>query len=100
MTEIYGIGLDIAGRCQHYHQDEDVAALWCAECQRYYACYQCHDTLCDHYFVASKIGSLAVLCGVCRHRLTTDQYQLGRCPYCQQWFNPRCQRHYQIYFEE
>ena len=43
MIEVHGIDTDEAGRCTHYHQEVDVAALKCARCQKYYACYQCHD---------------------------------------------------------
>ena len=43
MIEIHGIDTDEAGRCPHYPQEVDVAALKCARCQKYYACYQCHD---------------------------------------------------------
>lgn len=81
MTEwvpvIYGIGLDAAGRCQHYHLETDIAALWCRRCQRYYACYRCHDTLCQHTFVASAPTDLAVMCGACRYRMTVDRYHEG-----------------------
>lgn len=48
MIEIHGIDTDEAGRCTHYHQEVDVAGLKCARCQKYYACYQCHDQLEDH----------------------------------------------------
>lgn len=37
--KIHGIGLDKAGRCTHYHTQLDIAALLCAKCRKYYACY-------------------------------------------------------------
>lgn len=43
--KIHGIGLDKAGRCTHYHTQLDIAALLCAKCRKYYACYSCHDEL-------------------------------------------------------
>ena len=46
--KIHGIGLDKAGRCTHYHTQLDIAALLCAKCRKYYACYSCHDELEDH----------------------------------------------------
>ena len=51
--KIHGIGLDKAGRCTHYHTQLDIAALLCAKCRKYYACYSCHDELEDHSFVAT-----------------------------------------------
>ena len=51
--KIHGIGLDKAGRCTHYHTQLDIAALLCAKCRKYYACYSCHDELEDHPFVAT-----------------------------------------------
>ena len=48
--KIHGIGLDKAGRCTHYHTQLDIAALLCAKCRKYYACYSCHDELEDHPF--------------------------------------------------
>lgn len=99
--KIYGLKLDGAGRCQHYHTDRDVVALKCAVCQRYYACYQCHDALADHTFAPVATNDLApVLCGVCRRTLTYQQYQLGHCPYCGHAFNPGCQLHHDIYFRD
>ena len=47
--KIHGIGLDKAGRCTHYHTQLDIAALLCAKCRKYYACYSCHDELEDHH---------------------------------------------------
>ncbi|MPQ39041.1 MULTISPECIES: CHY zinc finger protein [Lactiplantibacillus] len=102
MTEwvpvIYGIGLDAAGRCQHYHLETDIAALWCRRCQHYYACYRCHDTLCQHTFVASAPTDLAVMCGACRYRMTVDRYHERQCPHCHRPFNPRCRLHDKVYF--
>ncbi|MCW1909154.1 hypothetical protein N7X57_01540 [Lactiplantibacillus paraplantarum] len=95
---IYGLGLDAAGRCQHYHLETDIAALWCEQCRRYYACYQCHDALCQHAFVASTPLSLAVMCGACRYRMTITTYHVGYCPHCHRAFNPRCRLHDRIYF--
>lgn len=42
MTQvIYGLETDDAGRCVHYHQENDIAGLKCQQCQAYFACYQC-----------------------------------------------------------
>lgn len=52
--EIHGLDLDQAGRCRHYHLAVDVAALKCSRCQKYYACYRCHDALENHHFMACE----------------------------------------------
>ncbi|MHA8111493.1 CHY zinc finger protein [Lactobacillaceae bacterium Melli_B4] len=99
MSLIYGIDLDNDGRCTHYHSALDVVALKCAQCQSYYACYQCHDELVDHQFVGSdSTKGHPVMCGHCRKQLTYEQYQLGKCVFCQHPFNPRCKLHQHIYF--
>lgn len=71
LNKIYGLTLDSAGRCQHYHTKVDIVALKCAKCQQYYACYQCHDKLVGHHFIPVKTdGPAPALCGVCRNTLT------------------------------
>ena len=68
--KIHGIGLDKAGRCTHYHTQLDIAALLCAKCRKYYACYSCHDELEDHSFVATTPEeAYPVLCGNCGRNL-------------------------------
>lgn len=69
--KIHGIGLDKAGRCTHYHTQLDIAALLCAKCRKYYACYSCHDELEDHSFVATTPEEVyPVLCGNLHFRNT------------------------------
>ena len=64
--KIHGIGLDKAGRCTHYHTQLDIAALLCAKCRKYYACYSCHDELEDHSFMATTPEeAYPVLCENC-----------------------------------
>ena len=48
--KINGLLVDDESRCQHYHTELDIVALKCFQCQKYYACYQCHDSLEDHKF--------------------------------------------------
>ena len=50
IMKIYGIQLDQAGRCRHYHSEADVVALRCCQCHKYYACYKCHDESENHDF--------------------------------------------------
>lgn len=97
--KIHGRGLDSCGRCTHYHTAVDVAALLCAACGRYYACYSCHDEIEDHAFQATdSTVQYPVLCGGCRSRLTRAEYKTGSCPHCGAAFNPRCSLHESIYF--
>ncbi|MCO6504757.1 MAG: hypothetical protein J6568_04985 [Snodgrassella sp.] len=96
---IKGIKIDSCGRCQHYHNENDIAALQCGQCLQYYACYKCHDQLCDHTFVAMKTHKTKpIMCGQCKNCLTYSQYQQYQCPYCQANFNSRCGLHKNIYF--
>lgn len=97
----YGLDLDQHSRCRHYHSELDIVALKCGKCQRYYACYQCHDALTDHVFQAASANEPhPVLCGVCRQQLSLSDYKTGACPICQSPFNPKCSNHYDIYFEK
>ncbi|MGT2846240.1 CHY zinc finger protein [Streptococcus massiliensis] len=104
MIKVYGVNLDKETRCQHYHTDLDIVALKCFTCQKYYACYQCHDFLNEHSFTAypkSLTSDKVVLCGVCQSELTLAQYESAtHCPFCGRAFNPRCQLHKDIYFRD
>ena len=100
MELIYGYLTDSCGRCIHYHTPLDIVALKCAQCQKYYACYQCHDALEAHPFEpTAKSEQAPVLCGNCKQLLSRPQYKRGHCPYCVADFNPRCQLHFDIYFK-
>ncbi|MCM0597458.1 hypothetical protein KAR50_06325 [Periweissella fabaria] len=98
--EIFGCNLDADGRCEHYHLPTDIAALKCAKCQQFFACYTCHDQLRDHTFVASSKTDLAVMCGVCKTLMNFTSYTRGNCPKCQHPFNPKCRLHYDTYFSD
>ncbi|MGT2908167.1 CHY zinc finger protein [Streptococcus dentiloxodontae] len=99
---IYGLLVDRQSRCQHYQTDLDIVALKCFGCQRYYACYLCHDTLENHSYQAypsSYSRDKAVVCGVCYYEMTIEHYQKSKaCPNCQSRFNPNCAKHRNIYF--
>ncbi|MFC3931979.1 CHY zinc finger protein [Streptococcus dentapri] len=101
---IQGLLLDSRSRCQHYHTTLDIVGLKCFDCQRYYACYQCHDSLEDHSFQAyprKYQQDLVVICGVCHLEMTIEQYQaVSACPSCQSPFNPKCSQHDNIYFTD
>lgn len=100
--KINGLLIDNESRCQHYHTELDIVALKCFECQKYYACYQCHDSLEDHTFRAYPCQlkeDKVLICGVCRHEMTIKEYQEAvACPNCHSAFNPACSKHYDIYF--
>lgn len=98
---IYGLQLDAVGRCQHYHTEQDIVALKCHGCQKYYACYKCHDSLEDHLFQANPSSEwFPVFCGICQTPLSQESYAKGYCPSCLSQFNPKCQLHKSIYFQK
>ncbi|WP_082610433.1 CHY zinc finger protein [Liquorilactobacillus satsumensis] len=99
MSIIHGIEVDEAGRCCHYHQANDIVGLKCAQCQQYFACYKCHDTLRDHRFVPCAKHAAPAICGVCKFTMDFQKYVQGFCPNCQHSFNPKCRVHYGIYFK-
>lgn len=100
--KINGLLVDNESRCQHYHTVLDIVALKCFQCQKYYACYQCHDSLEDHKFRAYPCQlkeDKVLICGVCRQEMTIEEYQEAvACPNCHSSFNPACSKHYDIYF--
>ena len=102
--KIYGLLVDNESRCQHYHTELDIVALKCFGCLKYYACYQCHDSLEEHIafelilVISSRTRSL---CGVYQHEMVIDEYQEAIvCPNCHSAFNLACSKHYDIYFEK
>ncbi|MGX7775790.1 CHY zinc finger protein [Streptococcus pluranimalium] len=96
-----GIDIDENSRCRHYHTEQDIVALKCADCQPYYACYKCHDVLEDHTFKATSSDEpYPVICGACQSYLTFSAYKRGSCPQCDAVFNPNCQLHDHIYFSK
>ncbi len=101
---VYGVGLDQHGRCQHYHTERDIVAIKFACCNKYWACYQCHQALADHPaqpWPKERCHENAILCGVCGTEHAVDVYLASqfKCPACLKPFNPGCARHYHLYFE-
>ncbi|MDF8375009.1 hypothetical protein G9401_05360 [Weissella paramesenteroides] len=96
---IHGIQLDSDGRCLHYHTNNDIVALKCAQCHQYFACYQCHDAIMSHEFMPANPEDKSVMCGVCHHIMNYQDYSQNSCPNCHHAFNPRCALHHEIYFE-
>lgn len=96
---IFGIDLDSQSRCVHYHGSNDIVALKCQACQKYYACYHCHDEMEGHAFMATDASeAFPVICGACHSFLSKKEYDLKICPNCQNPFNPECAKHSSIYF--
>lgn len=100
---VVGVDVDDQTRCAHYRTDVDVVALKFACCDTYYPCYQCHEELANHaaeVWPLQRADEKAVLCGVCKAELTVPEYIHSgySCPHCRAAFNPRCERHYNLYF--
>ena len=53
--------IDEEGRCTHYHQENDIVALKCSDCEKYFSCYHCHDELENHLFRATDKEDFPVL---------------------------------------
>lgn len=107
--QVHGQLVDSQTRCAHWHSQLDVVALKFKCCDRYYACFSCHEEdqrSREHevrrYHVKWDPLVKVVLCGVCKLEMTFEQY-LGagglRCPSCGVQFNPGCKLHHSLYFD-
>nr|WP_318153097.1 CHY zinc finger protein [Metabacillus arenae] len=102
--QVYGETVDEQTRCVHYHTEKDIIAIKFYCCKTYYPCYQCHEQSAGHsikVWPKTEFNEKAILCGVCKHELTINQYFQSHsvCPYCHSSFNPGCNRHKHLYFE-
>lgn len=100
---VHGLDVDPETRCRHYHGPDDVIALRFRCCGRWHPCFDCHEACADHpaeVWAVAERDRRAVLCGVCGHQLTVDEYLAcqSRCPACATSFNPGCGRHHHLYF--
>jgi uncharacterized CHY-type Zn-finger protein len=103
-VSVVGVDLDDQTRCRHYRGASDVVAIQMACCHRFVACIRCHAAATDHDLTpwcADSFDEKRVLCGACGERMSIRSYIDGppRCPSCAHDFNPRCERHYPLYFE-
>lgn len=103
--QIKGAVVDHLTRCKHYHSELDVIAIKFKCCQTYYPCYECHQESVNHQtkrWEKHEFDEKAILCGVCQHELTINEYfqSNNQCPYCRANFNPGCQLHYHLYFNK
>lgn len=97
--------IDSFTRCRHYHSEVDIVALKLPCCHIYYSCYECHEELADHpaqRWEIEDVDTKAVLCGRCGVMLSIREYLTCKatCPSCRAAFNPRCERHYGLYFSQ
>ncbi|MFD2639488.1 CHY zinc finger protein [Piscibacillus salipiscarius] len=102
--EVFGSVIDKQTRCKHYHSKYDVIAIKFKCCNAYYPCYKCHEESVSHSierWEPEEFNQKAVLCGICRHELTVNEYlnSANQCPNCQAKFNPGCQLHHDLYFK-
>lgn len=105
MVVVHGRLVDEQTRCIHYRSPLDIVAIKFKCCDRYYACYFCHQDLESHppaRWTREEFDRPAILCGACRAELRIEQYlSCGfACPSCGAPFNPGCANHYHLYFEE
>ena len=101
---IKGSIIDNETRCTHYHSALDIIAIKFKCCNDYYPCFECHAESTDHVsekWKKEEWNNLAILCGVCKHELTINEYfnSNNSCPNCKAAFNPNCSRHYSLYFD-
>ena len=102
---VKGKPVDGETRCIHYHSPLDIIAIKFKCCNEYYSCYYCHQEETDHtveVWKKNEFNIKAILCGICRHEITIQQYLTGNniCPSCNSKFNPNCSNHYHFYFEK
>lgn len=104
MIDIRGRLVDGQTRCVHYRTVLDIVAIQFKCCERYYACYQCHEESESHEVARWGIAELeqrAVFCGACQGTLTISDYlDCGfACVLCGSAFNPGCAEHRDTYFQ-
>ena len=105
IPHIKGKLIDDQTRCVHYHSPVDVIAIKFKCCAEYYPCYYCHEEEAGHearVWNKNEWDTKAILCGVCKTELTINEYLVcaDRCPICNASFNPNCNKHYHLYFED
>ncbi len=95
--------MDEQTRCVHYHSALDIVAIQFKCCERYYACYECHEESESHDATRWRPADLeqrALLCGACKGTLTIADYLSCNftCTSCRASFNPGCANHHDLYF--
>lgn len=103
--KVLGVDVDAETRCKHYHTQRDVIAIKFKCCDIYYSCFECHNEVASHspeVWEKSEQATKAVLCGVCGHELTIQEYldSHSTCLNCDANFNPGCRNHSHLYFSD
>ncbi|KIK56448.1 hypothetical protein GYMLUDRAFT_204868 [Collybiopsis luxurians FD-317 M1] len=104
-TIVHGLSVSTSSQCAHWHSDRDIVAIKHKCCNKFWACYNCHEAGADHtnqiWPKIEQNDTKAVLCGNCSHELTISEYLAtgSQCTSCSALFNPRCSNHYHLYFE-
>ncbi|CCC71641.1 hypothetical protein NCAS_0H03310 [Naumovozyma castellii] len=110
MDLIHGDLIDNESRCTHWHSNLDIISLKFKCCPGiYWACYQCHQEQTTHplqkFDLILDKDVPVIICGHCYQQMTFDQYQHFNaknqlsCSHCNALFNPGCQLHYHLYFD-
>lgn len=103
-TPVYGVQVNEQTGCAHYHSSLDIIAIRFKCCNRFYACWHCHQAVTDHQptrWQPQEFDQPAILCGACGTQLSIRQYMgCGYvCPSCGAGFNPGCRLHNDLYFK-
>ncbi len=101
---INGNLIDGKGRCVHYGTEKDIVAIKFKCCNKYYACYQCHNEIENHLvklWELEEFEEKAIACGSCFETISINKYkESSNCPFCKSAFNVNCKKHYHLYFDE
>lgn len=103
--DVHGVQVNSQTGCLHYNSSLDLVAIKFKCCGNYYACYSCHLALNTHpiqRWQHEDLNEKAILCGHCGTEMTIHQYVVSKstCLNCHSPFNPKCQLHWNLYFEE
>ncbi|WEV61299.1 CHY zinc finger protein [Streptococcaceae bacterium ESL0729] len=97
---IHGLSVEANGSCIHYSSHLDIVANKCSFCQKFFACYLCHDSLENHKFIGFPYmgHDLSTMCSLCGREYSYKEYsKLLACRNCKSPFNPKCSLHKDIY---
>jgi uncharacterized CHY-type Zn-finger protein len=102
---VKGRTIDDQTRCIHYHSSNDIIAIKFKCCDTYYPCWFCHEEEAGHIpqtWKKTEYNRPAVLCGACKREMSITRYleSGSTCPFCAAAFNPKCSKHYHLYFEQ
>jgi uncharacterized CHY-type Zn-finger protein len=102
--DIFGLDLDAASRCRHWHSPLDIVAMRFKCCGKFFACADCHEALAGHSierWTPADTEQVVARCGQCGLCMTLSGYLTcdDSCPGCRAPFNPGCRKHRGIYFE-